>query len=310
MTGFTVIIPNYNHGAFLKERIESVLAQTYQDFELILLDDASTDQSLSIIEQYKDHPKVKAIVVNEQNSGSSFQQWKKGWEMASFDWIWIAESDDTAAPNFLEACANVIYYHENLSLVCTQSNWIDAKGKEWYTRETGFEKEGFRDGRQVLEKWMIHENQIKNASAVVFNKSKADPAELETISQYQWCGDWALWNHLLLRGGFYFIDKPLNFFRRHAGMVSSKYYQNGFLYKEGLRISRRYQHLLDAGIATRMKTLASWSGHLLTQYRSNLKEGNWKVYLFAPLYYCALMHLALPFVGAWKAVKRIVVPKN
>ena len=54
----SVIIPNYNHAPYLKERIDSVLNQTYQDFEVIILDDCSPDNSVEVIEQYRSNPHV------------------------------------------------------------------------------------------------------------------------------------------------------------------------------------------------------------------------------------------------------------
>src|SRR6187431_17527 len=90
----SVIIPNYNHADFLMQRIVSILNQTYQDFELIILDDCSSDKSREIIEHYRTHPKVSHIVYNAENSGSTFKQWKLGLDYAKGDWIWIAESDD------------------------------------------------------------------------------------------------------------------------------------------------------------------------------------------------------------------------
>ena len=62
----SVIIPSYNHEKFLKERIDSVLNQTFQDFELIILDDLSPDNSREIIESYRAHPKVSHIIFNEK----------------------------------------------------------------------------------------------------------------------------------------------------------------------------------------------------------------------------------------------------
>jgi glycosyltransferase involved in cell wall biosynthesis len=97
----SVIIPNYNHAAYLNERIDSVLNQTFRDFEVILLDDCSTDNSREIIESYRGHEKISQIEYNEVNSGSTFIQWKKGLDLAQGDWIWIAESDDVASNEFL-----------------------------------------------------------------------------------------------------------------------------------------------------------------------------------------------------------------
>ena len=79
---FSVIIPNYNHSAYLDERIQSILNQSFQDFEIIILDDCSTDNSIEIIEKYRNEPKVSHIILNSQNSGSTFIQWNKGFEYA------------------------------------------------------------------------------------------------------------------------------------------------------------------------------------------------------------------------------------
>src|SRR5882762_3314790 len=67
MPKVSVIIPNYNHARFLRQRVESVLAQTYQDFEVILLDDCSTDDSRSILSEYAADPRVR-IELNDKNS--------------------------------------------------------------------------------------------------------------------------------------------------------------------------------------------------------------------------------------------------
>lgn len=82
----SVIIPNYNYQNFIIERIDSVLMQTYPIYELIILDDCSTDKSVEVIEE-----KIKQIpsgikvtfVKNETNSGCVFKQWEKGFNLAS-----------------------------------------------------------------------------------------------------------------------------------------------------------------------------------------------------------------------------------
>src|SRR5206468_12892236 len=93
--------PNYNHARFLRKRVNTVLGQTFQDFEVILLDDCSTDDSRLILSQYAGHPKVR-IEFNEANSGSPFKQWNKGVRLARGEYVWIAESDDYADARLLE----------------------------------------------------------------------------------------------------------------------------------------------------------------------------------------------------------------
>ena len=89
----SVIVPNYNHAQYLEKRIDTVLNQTYQNIEVIILDDKSKDNSIEVIEQYRNHPKVAQIILNEQNTGSPFKQWDKGISAANGELIWIAESD-------------------------------------------------------------------------------------------------------------------------------------------------------------------------------------------------------------------------
>ena len=96
----SVILPNYNHAEFLPERLDSIYNQTYQNLEVIILDDCSTDESVSILNNYKNHPKTAHFVINKENTGSPFIQWEKGFKLVKGDVIWIAESDDYCDLNF------------------------------------------------------------------------------------------------------------------------------------------------------------------------------------------------------------------
>ena len=96
-----------NHARFLPKRVDSILGQTFQDFELILLDDCSTDDSRSILSKYADDPRVR-IELNEVNSGSPFKQWNEGVRLAHGGYVWIAESDDYADEKLLERLVAVL----------------------------------------------------------------------------------------------------------------------------------------------------------------------------------------------------------
>src|SRR5580658_7167935 len=107
MPKVSVIVPNYNHARFLRRRIDTILAQTFQDFELILLDDCSTDESRSILREYASAPRVR-FEFNEVNSGSTFKQWNKGVRLTQGKYVWIAESDDYADIRLLERLVAVL----------------------------------------------------------------------------------------------------------------------------------------------------------------------------------------------------------
>lgn len=119
----SVIIPNYNHALYLDERIQSILNQSYDNFEIIILDDMSKDNSREVIEKYRECPKISHILYNETNSGSTFRQWKKGITLAKGEFIWIAESDDYCEPSLLEALVKQIQAHPTCTLAYALSQW-------------------------------------------------------------------------------------------------------------------------------------------------------------------------------------------
>ena len=115
----SIIIPNYNHARFLDERMQSVLGQTYQNFEVIILDDRSTDNSREVIEKYRSNPKVRKILFNDTNSGSPFRQWKKGMELAS---------GDSCEPTFLESLVPC-FADEHVAFAFCRTTKVDEADK-------------------------------------------------------------------------------------------------------------------------------------------------------------------------------------
>jgi len=107
MPAVSVIVPNYNHARFLRKRIGSILDQSYQDFEVILVDGCPTDNSHDIIVAYADDSRVR-IEFNAKNSGDRFKQWNKDVRLAKGKYVWIAESDDYADQCHLERLVAVL----------------------------------------------------------------------------------------------------------------------------------------------------------------------------------------------------------
>ena len=89
----SVVVPNYNYARYIEKRLDSIVRQTYPIYELIVLDDCSSDNSVEVIERKlakinKQYPEIKTrIVKNEKNSGKAMQQWKKGFELATGDYV-------------------------------------------------------------------------------------------------------------------------------------------------------------------------------------------------------------------------------
>ena len=97
----SIIMPSYNYALYIKKAIESVLSQTYKNWELIIIDDASTDNSLSIINEYlKNDSRVK-LIINDKNIGLCASL-NKAIQLADGEWIAFLESDDEFLPESIE----------------------------------------------------------------------------------------------------------------------------------------------------------------------------------------------------------------
>lgn len=216
----SVIIPNYNHSIYLKKRIETVLQQSYQHFEVILLDDASTDDSLAIINQYKQHPKISHIILNKKNSGSPFVQWKKGIDLAKGTYIWIAESDDYSDLNFLEKAMNLFANHKKLSLVFCNSI-IEDLIKNTSKKLISNKKSGLYSNNNslFLYDWFFNNNEFRivNASSCVFKTDCINQKILEKITNHRYSGDKLFWASMLIDyPDFGYLEEVLNFHTFHA----------------------------------------------------------------------------------------------
>lgn len=228
----SVIIPNYNHANYLRQRIESVLNQTFRDFEIIILDDCSTDESVQIIESYKDRPEISHVLINNQNSGSTFRQWERGIEHARGEWIWIAESDDWCEPLFLESLLKDP--DPKVAIAFCQSKIINEEGK--VIAETTWEKPIEKiQGKSFVLKHMLLGNQIQNASMCIFRKKYYESVSAE-YRNYKFAGDWLLWIQIAMQGDVVIIAPQYNYFRKHAVNVSGRAYREGLGYYEFFKI--------------------------------------------------------------------------
>lgn len=235
MCKVSVIVPNYNHAIYLEQRIDSILYQTYQDFELILLDDCSTDNSREILSKYTNHPKVSHIVFNETNSGSTFKQWNKGIELAQGEYIWIAESDDWAESTFLEVLLHLISENPSAGLAFTLSNFVDQNGVTlWNIKESNDRQ--FYSGEAFIKNKLLTSNSINNVSMVVFRKSLYNKIDHTHYEEMKFCGDWFFYVLLCEHTNVVEYRKAYNNYRIHSHNISSKAEHEGLSFIEGYQI--------------------------------------------------------------------------
>jgi len=231
----SVIIPNYNYGKYISKRIDSVVGQTYPIYELIVLDDCSSDDSLKIIERKlakirKKYPELKVgFVKNDENSGSAIAQWKEGFELATGDYVWIAEADDLCSRKFLEEAIKgfdnpkvVLSYTE--SAIINSWGLMIAPNFRWSRdkEKTGHYKNSYiKDGKEEITEILAIRCTIPNVSAVVFKKDKKYLKFLGEALQFIQVGDWYFYAKVLENGKIHYSHQSLNRFRIHRKSVTS-----------------------------------------------------------------------------------------
>jgi glycosyltransferase involved in cell wall biosynthesis len=254
----SIIIPNYNHEPFLDQRIQSVLNQTYQDFEVIILDDCSSDNSREVIEKYRTHPKVSHVIYNEINSGSTFKQWRKGIELAKGDWIWIAESDDYAEINFLEVMLSKKPRHDVSALICNMA-LVDSNNK------TIMYYDGMQDeiiqSEYLIKKRFTTYNFFVNTSRVIFRKANLGQVNWEKVTQMKYCGDWLFWVMLIEKSHILTVRDLLSYQRNHTGNVGTLANVNGLLFTEGLMVVKWIFERHSLPLTHRIKVFEKWDTH-------------------------------------------------
>jgi glycosyltransferase involved in cell wall biosynthesis len=228
MPSVSIILPSYNHALFLQDRLDSILNQTYQDWEAIIIDDNSTDNSVAFINYFlKNNPnfKVKHFIVNETNSGSGYFSWQKGIELAETEYVWIAETDDYSEPTFLQELVEILDHNEDVALAFCGSNYVEDD-KIIYdstnrTKDLDVERGKYKIiPSEIFLNRLPFDTYITNGSSVVFRKPKKK-MNVELFNNRQ-LSDLFLWSHLIQNGELVFLNKNLNFFRRHDDSTTTK----------------------------------------------------------------------------------------
>lgn len=232
----SIIVPNYNHSLYLNERINSILAQSFQNFELILLDDCSSDNSIEILSSYQHHPKVSYTHFNQHNSGSTFIQWSKGLAHCVGEYVWIAESDDIAHPEFLATLVQLLDDNKQLAFGYCQSLEINSTSEvigSYYRHtedlnSTLWKNDFTLDGKTFVTDYLTQRNCIPNVSAVLFRKNSLIVSN--TVKSYRYLGDWLLYIQVLKNKKIGYVARELNYFRTHANTTRSGKSLDDWLY--------------------------------------------------------------------------------
>ena len=231
----SVVVPSYNYARYMKQRLASIFAQTQPVLEIIVLDDASSDDSVATARATADEwNRDVRLVASQSNSGSVFRQWRRAAAEAQGDWIWIAEADDAAEPMMLERLIQAITQAASVGrdvvMAFCDSSSLDEDGavtsesyKPYFATTAGtlLEQDGLHDGPDFVRDCLSERNLILNASGVLFARTALRQALAECgdeLFAFRMAGDWRLYIEMLRAPGarIAYVAEPLNIHRRHS----------------------------------------------------------------------------------------------
>jgi len=215
----SVCMPVYNGEKYLRQAIESILAQSFDDFELVIADDCSTDSSYEIIEEYAAKDKRVRAWRNENNLGL-FGNWNLTMQKGEGDYIKPFAQDDFCKPALLERLAAALDENPGVSLSgCAREQLNCDEHGERRVAVMPDARKYYRDrifpGRDVSLMFLLHgDNLVGFPPAVMFRREHLDRGGFD--SRYYHCGDVEFFIRLLKKGDYYFVYKPLVTYRYHG----------------------------------------------------------------------------------------------
>jgi glycosyltransferase involved in cell wall biosynthesis len=261
----SVIVPNFNHASYLRERLESIYSQTYTNFDVILLDDCSEDESREILAEYAErHKEITTVIFNETNSGGVFNQWRKGLSLAKGDLIWIAESDDHCDPTHL---AELVRFFQNdaVMLAFCRTDFVsgDKNTRTWTSEECLSDTRADIWGQPFITSahWLVNhawgmKNVVINVSSAVFRH----PGAMALMEDDSWknsrlCGDWVFYLHLVRGGLVAYSPHTTNYYRQHKQGTSANTQKQKIYYREHEMVAKALLELyrLDFPILERQR---------------------------------------------------------
>lgn len=220
-TLISIIIPTYNAEKYIKKTIESVVNQSYENWELILIDDCSTDSTIHIINTYLNDNRI-SLIENNENSGGPAVPRNIGIERSSGDFIAFLDSDDIWLPDKLEKQLNFL---DNNTIVSTRAYKIDSNDIQiGVMKKSHFVNLLIRCFGKV--NIMLYKNFININTAII----PANPSvRFRTDKFFHGIEDWLFWFDLLDQGyNSVIIEEKLIKYRVHEESISSRHDDKSF----------------------------------------------------------------------------------
>lgn len=274
MPSVSICLPVYNGANYLAGALESALAQTFTDFELLLANDCSTDETLSIIENYAKQDKRIICWTNETKLGL-FGNYNACIKKAKGKYIKLFAHDDILHTEALERLVSALSENPDVSLVSCARSWIDAQGQQVEPESTvdirlskPFPVDTRLSGMDTAISVFIEMiNWLGEPSSQMFRAAHIGDGFDQSFRQI---GDLDYNLRLLQNGSYYFIADPLCFFRKHAASQTTSNNLVLSSHLEWLLLASKYRNYLEqAGLTAErycLNFIKSWTRDLEEQF--------------------------------------------
>lgn len=299
----SVIVASYNHVSYLKERMDSLINQTFKNLEIIVIDDNSPDKSVEFLKNYESDPRVR-IIINTDNLGW-IKNSNKGASLATGEYLLFANCDDYCDITMVEKLVNIIKVSQNASIAFCKSLMVDSQSKvygdDYSVREKSFRKKCRTStliNNNEMKEFLMHSCVLPNLSSVLMKTSIF--LEAGGFSEdFKVCSDWSLFFQLSNTYNFAYEAEPLNYFRQHRNTVRNSV-KDRVIYDEYFKLITRNIKEYNVSYFKKIKFyfLVSrlWTKHLCTM--SGLKNLN--VHFFNNLKYSIEIVILLPLAFAYE----------
>jgi glycosyltransferase involved in cell wall biosynthesis len=275
----SVVVASYNHAEYLEQRMDSLINQTYQDIEILVIDDCSTDNSLEVLRRYESHPKVR-LIVREQNGGWVAVS-NQGVENSSGEYVIFANCDDACDPLMIERLVDAMKSNPSAGIAFCRSFLVDKDdyvlGDDLNIQESSFRTRCARNtliSGDEMGRFLLHSCVIPNLSAALF-RTECFIVVGDLSAEYRACSDWDLFFRVASKYDIVYVTEPLNRFRQHDTTIRNTM-KGRATFEEYFRVMLGNMKMLDLTMTerarTRMRVMSLWAVHIVSPSTSGLSN--------------------------------------
>ena len=200
----SIVMPSYNTAKYISDSIKSVLAQTYQNWELLIVDDCSTDNTLEIVKSFSD-PRI-ILLQNEKNSGAAVSR-NYALREAKGKWIAFLDSDDIWLPEKLEK--QIRFMNEN-NLAFTFTDYRICLNGKWLPY--------INTAPNIINKRKMYNYCYFSTITVMYDREKIGLIQIPNLKKNN---DYAMWLQIIEKSDAYRLPECLSYYIKHENSISS-----------------------------------------------------------------------------------------